>query len=280
MVHALSVDVEDWYHDCPQTLPGSRDSRVERHMELLLELLATHGARATFFFLGEVAERFPALVRRPLALGHEVGSHGYAHRPVNELTRREFRADVERSLQVIADAGGRRPFGYRAPYFSIKAGVHWPIETLAALGVHYDASVLAIDRPPGLELVCPRRPYRHPNGLWEVPVAVLQMLYFWHLPLASGSGLRILPHRLFDRCLRQFERDVGTGVFYLHPWEFDPEAQTGPQAGRVWLRVGRRRLAKRLSALMHRVRFAPIIEVFRAELTADGDALDGVGHAR
>jgi len=279
MVHALSVDVEDWYHDFPDDRPGSRDSRVERNMDLLLELLATHGARATFFFLGEVAERFPALARRTLALGHEIGSHGYRHRPVTELTRREFRADVHRSLQVIEAACGRRPGGYRAPYFSIKAGVRWPFEALGELGLLYDTSVLAIDRPPGLELVCPRVPYRHPNGLWEVPVAVLQMLHFWHLPLASGSGLRILPRRLFDRCLRQFERDVGAGVFYLHPWELDPNSPTGPGAGRAWLRIGRRRLAERLRALLQRVRFEPIVEVFRPQLRADGDEVRGTPDA-
>lgn len=278
MVHALSVDVEDWYHDCPHEAPGAPESRVERHMDILLELLAAHGARATFFFLGEVAERFPAMVRRTQALGHEIGSHGYSHRRVSDLTRREFRADVLRSMRVIADSCGERPIGYRAPYFSIKAGVRWPIDVLADLGVRYDASVLAIDRPPGLELVCPRRPFRHPNGLWEVPVAVMQMLHFWHLPLASGSGLRILPQRLFDRCLRQFERDVGVGVFYLHPWELDPGARTGPQAGRVFLRIGRRRLADRLAALMRRVRFKPIIEVFHSELVAAPGESGGAVH--
>lgn len=277
MVHALSVDVEDWYHDCPDDMPGDRDSRVERNTDLLLELLAAHGAHATFFFLGEVAERLPALVRRTLALGHEIGSHGYRHRRVGDLTRREFRADLDRSLRVIANACGQRPFGYRAPYFSIKVGVRWPLDTVAELGLLYDASILAIDRPPGLELVCPRTPFRHPNGLWEVPVAVLQMLHFWHLPLASGSGLRILPRRLFDRCLRRFERDVGVGVFYLHPWELDPDSPTGPGAGRVWLRIGRQRLVARLRNLLERVRFEPIIEVFRAQLIEPVHELRGAG---
>lgn len=279
MVHALSVDVEDWYHDYPEGGPVGRESRIERNMDLLLDLLAAHGARATFFFLGEVAERFPALARRTLAQGHEIGSHGYAHRPVGALTRREFHADVERSLRVIEDACGHRPVGYRAPYFSLKAGVHWPFAALAELGLRYDASVLAIDRPPGLELVCPRRPFRHPNGLWEVPVAVMQMLHFWHLPLASGSGLRILPQRLFYRCLRRFERDVGVGVFYLHPWELDPDARSGPRLGHLWLRIGRRRLAGRLSTLMRHVRFRPIVEVFHRQLldvdAGPGETIDG-----
>ena len=117
--------------------------------------MAAHGASATFFFLGDVAARFPALARRVAAAGHEVGSHGYTHRHVMQMTRREFRDDVTRSLRVIEDATGTAVHGYRAPYFSIKSDVGWPIEILAELGVRYDASILAIDRPPGLELVCP-----------------------------------------------------------------------------------------------------------------------------
>jgi polysaccharide deacetylase family protein (PEP-CTERM system associated) len=261
-MHALSVDVEDWYHDWVVDTAGPLESRVEGNMARLLDLLAAANARATFFFLGEVAERHPALVRRALAAGHELGSHGYRHRPVTQLTRREFREDVEHSLRVIEDAGGVAVLGFRAPYFSIKAGVRWPIEILGEIGLRYDASILAIDRPPGLELVCPRAPFRHANGLWEVPVAVLQMLHFWHLPLASGNGLRLAPQRLFERCLRRFERDVGAGVFYLHPWEIDPQSPTAFGAGRALLRVGRRRLVRRLEALLRNVRFAPVCEVF------------------
>ncbi len=265
MRHALSIDVEDWHHDAHLEVAGPAAHRVERNTDRLLELLGMHGARATFFFLGEVAESWPALVRKVAAVGHEIASHGYTHRPLGQLLRGEFRDDVGRSLSVLEDIAGTRVRGYRAPYFSIKAGVRWPIETLKELGLTYDSSVLGIDRPPGLELVTPRRPYRHENGLWEIPVAILQMLHFWHLPLASGSGLRLLPQRLLYRCVRRFERDVGAGVFYLHPWELDPDSPTGPGAGRWLLRVGRQRLATRLADLLTHRSFAPIVDVF-AEL--------------
>jgi polysaccharide deacetylase family protein (PEP-CTERM system associated) len=261
-LHALTVDVEDWYHDSGGGPPTALEGRVEANTLRLLEILAAHGAGATFFFLGDVAARCPALVRQVAAAGHEIGSHGYAHRRVMQMTRREFRDDVTRSLRVIEDAGGTAVRGYRAPYFSIKSGVGWPIEILAELGVRYDASILAIDRPPGLELVCPRVPFRHPNGLWEVPVAVLQMLHFWYLPLASGSGLRLLPRWLFERTVRQFERQVGPGVFYLHPWELDPESPVGAGAGRWLIRAGRSGLGKRLGALLRERTFAPIVGVF------------------
>jgi polysaccharide deacetylase family protein (PEP-CTERM system associated) len=259
--HALSVDVEDWYHD-GAVLAGATGERVEMNTDRLLELCAAAGARATFFVLGEVAARFPALVRRLAAAGHEIGSHGYQHRPLPAMLWREFRTDVQRSLRVLEDATGAPVHGFRAPYFSIKAGVRWPIDVLGELGVRYDSSVLPIDRAPGLELVCPRTPYRHHNGLWEVPVAILQVGAFWYLPLASGSGLRLLPERLMRRIVSRFERDVGAGLFYLHPWELDPASPTGPGRGRWLLRVGRERLSERLGRLLREKTFGPVTSVF------------------
>ena len=275
MVHALSIDVEDWYHDSDVQVSGAPEHRVELNTLRLLDLLAAHGVQATFFFLGEVAQRFPALARRVAEAGHEVGSHGYAHSRVMQMTRAEFRADVARSLRTIEDASGRPVWGYRAPYFSIKAGVQWPIEILAESGVRYDASILAIDRPPGLEVVCPRAPYRHQNGLWEVPVAVLRVGPFWHLPLASGTGLRVLPRRLLDRYVRRFEREVGAAVFYLHPWELDPDSPTAAGLGRWLLRVGRAALPRTLDALLRDYAFAPIAEVFAEQLGLRSDGRDG-----
>jgi polysaccharide deacetylase family protein (PEP-CTERM system associated) len=261
--HALSVDVEDWYHDGgpPPGLQPPRE-RVEPNTDRLLDLLAARGARATFFVLGDVAARYPGLVRRVAAAGHEIGSHGYAHRHLSDQLWREFRDDVARSVAVLQDVSGVPVRGFRAPYFGIKAGVRWPIELLGELGLRYDSSILAIDRPPGLELVCPRTPFRHANGLWEVPVAVLRLFYFWHLPLASGAGMRLLPPRVLARSLARFERDVGGGVFYLHPWELDPESPTARGVGRWLLRVGRERLASRLDSWLQKRRFVSIAEAF------------------
>ncbi len=260
--HALSVDVEDWFHDGGAVSDHGGRWRVERNTERLLECLVDAGARATFFVLGEVAARFPQLARRIAAAGHEIGSHGYAHRHLGDQLSGEFRLDLERSLRLLEDLLGAPVHGFRAPYFAIRAGVRWPIELLAAAGVTYDSSVLAIDRPPGLELVSPRTPYRHHNGLWEVPVAVLQLFHFWHLPLGSGAGVRIVPPPLLRRALARFERDVGAGTFYLHPWELDPDSPTPPGRGRWLLRIGRARLPGRLATLLRERRFLPIREVF------------------
>jgi len=268
--HALSVDVEDWHHDSGVD-PGGVGPRVETNTDRLLQLFADYGSRATFFVLGDVAARYPALVRRIAAAGHELGSHGYSHRPVMDLTRRELRDELRASRQAIEDATGVAVKGFRAPYFSIKAEVRWPVDIIHDSGFAYDASILAIDRPPGLELVTSRAPYQLHNGLWEVPVALLR-LGRWHLPLASGAGLRFLPACYIERLLRRFEREVGAGVFYLHPWEVDPLSPTGPGAGRWLLRIGRERLEPRWRQLSQHVQFAAIRDVFAAQLgsaTAD-----------
>jgi polysaccharide deacetylase family protein (PEP-CTERM system associated) len=269
--HALSVDVEDWYHD-GGLRPGSVASeRVVGNTERLLDLLAARGARATFFFLGEVAERYPGLVRRAAAAGHEIGSHGHRHRHLSKLLSHEFRDDVARSLAVLQDVLGAPVHGFRAPYFAIKAGVRWPIGLLGELGLRYDSSILAIDRMPGLELVCSRAPFRHHNGVWEVPVAVLQLLHFWHLPVASGAGLRMLPARLLRSGISRFEKEIGAGVFYLHPWELDPASPTGPGSARWLLRVGRARLAARLDELLQERQFVSISEAFPAVAADSND---------
>jgi polysaccharide deacetylase family protein (PEP-CTERM system associated) len=260
--HAFTVDVEDWYHDGYVGVWDAPQHRVETNTLHLLDLLAAHDSRGTFFFLGEVAEGHPSLVRRVAEAGHEIGSHGYRHRHLSEMLWREFRDDARRSRLVLEDASGQPIRGYRAPYFSIKADVHGPIEILAEAGFQYDSSILPIDRPPGLELVCPRSPFRHHNGLWEVPVATLQMFFFWHLPLASGAGLRIIPPSMLRRWVEKFERDVGSGVFYLHPWELDPASPTQRGAGRWLLRVGRERLPERLRLLLKERTFGRVDEVF------------------
>ena len=267
LVHALTIDVEDWYHDSRLEDTARLEQRVEANTLQLIDLLAEYDARATFFFLGEVAQQRPSLARRVREAGHEVGSHGYRHRRVGEYTRREFRDDVERSLRTIEDATGVAVRGYRAPYFSIKAGVRWPVEILAECGLLYDASVLAIDRPPGLELVCPRTPFALPCGLWEVPVAMLRVGPFWHLPLASGAGLRLLPRRLLDRFIRRFESDVGAGVFYLHPWELDVDQPrlNGKRSSQLRQYTNLHKTEPRLRRLLQEFRFAPIREAITGE---------------
>jgi polysaccharide deacetylase family protein (PEP-CTERM system associated) len=269
--NALTIDVEDWYHDaeglCAESA-GERPARVERNLTRMLDLCEQHGAKATLFVLGEVAERFPGLIRDAFSRGFEIASHGWRHRPIAAGLRREFRDDVARSMTTLEDLTGARVLGYRAPYFSMKAGVHWPGDVLAELAVGYDSSVLPVDRAPGLELVSPRSPYRLASGVWEVPVSISR-LWYWNLPLLGGFALRTLPIRFVERQLEAFNREVGPAVLHLHPWEIDPD---GPEpssvswALRSFKRVGRGALAGKLERLLGRHPFGTIADVFSAIL--------------
>jgi hypothetical protein len=190
------------------------------------------------------------------------------------MSHAQFYADVGHSLRVIEDAAGKAVRAYRAPYFSILKGMQWPLNALRDLGLRYDSSILATVGRPGLGLVSPRKPYRLANGLWEVPVAILQFAFVHYLPLASGGGVRLVPPALLNRWLRRFERDVGPGVFYVHPWEFDVESPTARRLSRWPLRLGRRRLTRRLATLMRDIQFGSIEEVFAAPL---GSSLSRLG---
>lgn len=268
MINALTIDVEDWYHDgdgIGDGCPGAPAARVDRNLRRLLDLLDTAGARATLFFLGEVAERFPGLVREAHARGHEIASHGCGHKPVRALLHREFREQLRRSIDLLSDVTGAKVCGYRAPYFSIRAGVAWPTRILAEEGIAYDSSILPIDRVPGLELVTPRAPYRLPSGVWEVPVSVSRYLFFWHLPLLGGFALRALPYGFLRRRLDEFNREVGPAVIHLHPWEIDPEGpevDSIPAVVRGFKKFGRRGLFAKLERLLCEVRLGSIATVF------------------
>jgi polysaccharide deacetylase family protein (PEP-CTERM system associated) len=267
LVNALTIDVEDWYHDGEGLRPAGgahENARVERNLRVLLDLLDATRARATLFVLGEVADRFPDLVRDAFRRGHEIASHGYRHRPVGAWLRREFRDDVARSRALLQDLTSAPVRGYRAPYFSIKAGVHWPGDVLAELEVGYDSSVLPIDRLPGLDLVSPRGPYRLASGVWEVPISV-NRFGFWNLPLCGGFALRVLPIGFVERRLAEFNRDVGPAVVHLHPWELDaggPEPASVPAAVRRLKSLGRSSLPRKLERLLAAHSFDSIAAVF------------------
>ena len=272
--HALTIDVEEWFHDDWRPDRGidwdRLPSTVATDVELLLGLLDTAGARATFFVLGDVARRQPALVRRLAAAGHEIASHGYAHRRVATQTRDEFAADVRTSLAVLSDLTGEAIAGYRAPYFLASPRDLWVIEVLAELELRYDASYRPLRWMPYLGRSIPRAPYRHPCGLWEFPLPFAEAFGGWNLPYAGGGAmLRFLPYGTIQRFLRAHERAIGPAVVYTHPWELDPVARTlpgTPRHVRIWKRLGRAQTLPRLRRLLEDFRFAPLRHVYAAEL--------------
>ena len=272
--HALTIDVEDWFHDDWRPNRGNDwddlPSTVEADVSTLLELLAGAQARATFFVLGDVANRRPALVRRIADAGHEIASHGYAHRPVASQGRREFAADVETSLRTLADCVGTSVRGYRAPYFLRDPSELWTIDVLAELGVRYDASYLPIRWLPFLGRSMPRAPYRHACGVWEFPLPIAEAFGGWNLPYAGGGlMLRVAPYGFIAKFLRAHEETVGSAVVYTHPWELDPVTRAlpgTPRHIRWWKKLSRGRTRENLERLLADFRFAPIREVYAGEL--------------
>lgn len=225
---ALSIDVEDWFHSenvksvVPRESWDSLDSRVARNTDRMLDILEERGARATFFILGWVAERFPGLVRRIAADGHEVASHGYGHELVYKLAPEAFASDVDRARKLIEDLSGQSVRGYRAPCFSI---TDWAVDVLQQAGYAYDSSMvpaLAHDRYGRLEAVDGRQPILEiRKGFYEVGISCLQ-IGSRGLPWGGGGYFRLAPYALWLRGAAAIRRAGKPYIFYIHPWEIDP----------------------------------------------------------
>ncbi|MDB5692890.1 MAG: hypothetical protein JWO81_1953 [Alphaproteobacteria bacterium] len=230
MLNALSVDVEDWFQVGAFENCIARDTwdalprRVEANADAVLALFEEAGVKATFFTLGWVAERHPALMRRIAAAGHEVASHGWDHARVFTLSPEGFRSDLKRARQAIEDSCGKTPSGYRAPSFSIDARTPWAHPILAEEGYAYSSSVapLAHDHYGWPE--APRFAHRPlpDSELIELPVTTVE---FAGRRLAAGGGgfFRLLPYRFSDWAIARVNGSEGRpAVFYFHPWEIDP----------------------------------------------------------
>lgn len=262
--HALTIDVEEHFHALalapwyPPERWGGLESRVAASTGRLLDLLAEAGARATCFVLGWVAERQPALVRRIVAEGHELASHGYGHAPLWALDRAAFRADVVRAKCVLEDVAGVAVRGYRAPSFSLGPASPWALAVLAETGHRYSSSTHPV-RLRGYASAAGARLAGRRDGVLEIPVSTLPAGPLGNLPFAGGAWFRLLPERwsawAWERAARAGEGPV---VFYLHPWEIDPDQPRPPGLDlRTRLRHygGLRRVEARLRRLFRRARF-------------------------
>ncbi len=230
-VNGLSVDVEDWFQvgafenvieraDWPALA-----TRVERNCDAILAMFADAGVSATFFALGWVAKRHPALMRRIADAGHEVASHGWDHARVFRMDAASFARDLSESRSAIEDAAGAPVTGYRAPSFSIDHRTPWAHEVLAEQGYTYSSSVAPVAHDHYGWREAPRFAFRPvaSSALLEIPVTTA---LFAGRRLAAGGGgfFRVLPYGFSRWAIRQVNRAEGRpAVFYFHPWEIDPE---------------------------------------------------------
>jgi polysaccharide deacetylase family protein (PEP-CTERM system associated) len=228
-VNALTVDVEDYFQVSAFERHIERDRwdaiprRVARNVDRLLELFESGGAHATFFTLGWVAERHPDLIRRIVAGGHELASHGYGHRRAADQPRGEFALDVARAKAILEDAGGVAVNGYRAPSFSIDERNPWTFDVLAEAGYRYSSSVYPVRHDHYGMPTAPRFPYRPNEKLIEVPVTTTRVLGN-NMPAGGGGYFRLLPYAVSRLAIRRVNRiDGQPAIFYMHPWEIDPD---------------------------------------------------------
>ena len=272
--NALTIDVEDYFQVEAFFKVIDRkdwdgyDCRVEANIDLILELLAETGSRATFFTLGWIAERYPRIVRSIVGLGHELASHGSDHRRADGQTRSEFLDDVRGAKALLEDIGGCAVKGYRAPSFSVSRHNLWVMETLAEAGYAYSSSTYPVVHdnygiPEG-----PRFPF-HPvaeHDFLEIPVSSLRLLgRNW--PCGGGGYFRLLPYKLSALALARVIREGRPCVFYFHPWEVDPDQPritTAPAKSRLRHYLNLEKMQPRLERLLRAFRWGRMDEIFLA----------------
>jgi len=228
--NAMTVDVEDYFQvsafapHIPRNQWDSLPCRVERNVTRILELLDTHSAKATFFTLGWIAERYPHLVREIVAGGHELASHGYGHLRASDQSEAEFRTDVTHAKKLLEDIAGVAVNGYRAPSFSIGHKNLWALDVLNEAGYLYSSSIYPVRHDHYGMPDAPRfkfQPRQH--ALLELPPTTMQLLGR-NYPASGGGYFRLLPYSLSAWMMRRVnQRDGESGIFYFHPWEIDPE---------------------------------------------------------
>jgi polysaccharide deacetylase family protein (PEP-CTERM system associated) len=281
MLNVMSIDVEDHFQTemmsrvVPRSAWKEMPCRVEQNTRRLFELFEKHKTRATFFFLGWVAEQYPALVREAAKLGHEVACHSYWHRRVYTISPDEFREDTKRAKEQIEDAGGTQVFGYRAPSFSMIPGTEWATEILGELGFLYDSSVHPIAHDIYGNENASREPYRiGTTGLLEIPISTLKF-GSKNFPFSGGGYFRLFPYSVTRWGIARLNRhEQKPAVFYLHPWEIDenpPKLTDDFRTNmRQYVRIGN--TARDLDHLLRDFHFSSIFEVLGAEFLTPTNA--------
>ena len=228
ITNALTIDVEDYFQVSAFAPYIRRDDwdncecRVERNVARILALLDTAGVKATFFTLGWIAERYPAVVRDIVAGGHELASHGYGHQRASDLTPEQFLDDITRAKSLLEDLGRVEVRGYRAPSFSIGAeNRDWAFACLERAGYRYSSSVYPVRHDHYGMPDAPRFSHQVHADLIEVPPTTVR-LFNRNLPASGGGYFRLMPYGLSRRLIERVNRvDRQAAVFYFHPWEID-----------------------------------------------------------
>ena len=273
--NAMTIDVEDYFQVSAFARHISRDDwhhlpcRIERNMDVILKLLDEHDAKATFFTLGWIAERYPEMVKRICDNGHEIASHGYHHLKASEQTMEEFRQDVKSSKALLEDISGCKVKGYRAPSFSINGENLWALDVLKDEGYEYSSSIYPIRHDHYGMPDAPRFGFRPqgPDGILEIP-ATTAAFFGRNLPASGGGYFRMLPYPLSRFLMNRVNaKDGESCIFYFHPWEIDPGQPRQQGVGfktRFRHYVNLSRMEDKISSLLLDFQWGRMDEIFLA----------------
>jgi len=275
MQHALSVDVEDWYQSTVDDRAAITDA-FEADTRRVLDALARHDVRGTFFVLGLAAEKAPHVVKAIADAGHEIQSHGYGHRSNFEMDEASLRADLVRNKALLEDLVGREVFAYRSPAFSVDERNLWVLDVLAETGHRYDSSIFPAKRPrygiagypPEPRVVTTERGHR----IIEAPVACFRWMGR-RVPVGGGGYFRLWPYAMLRKAWRRLEAAGRPGIVYMHPYEYNPTQldayrDTVSFKTRLHQGLGRKAFPGKVDRLLREFRFGPMQEVL-ADLLAE-----------
>lgn len=268
--NALTVDVEDYFQVsafAPYIDRSAWDTcecRVEDNVMRILDQFDKHSAKATFFTLGWVAERYPQIVREIVRRGHELASHGYGHQRASELDEAAFREDITRAKRLLEDISGQRVRGYRAPSFSIATGNLWAFDCLLDTGHEYSSSVYPIAHDHYGMPDAPRFRYEPRPGLVEIPPTTVNA-FSRNWPASGGGYFRLMPYAMSRQLIRRVNQvDGQSAVFYFHPWEVDPDQPRIPAGFKARFRhyLNLARMQSRLDHLLSDFKWGRMDEIF------------------
>ncbi|MBI5303419.1 MAG: DUF3473 domain-containing protein [Chloroflexi bacterium] len=272
MKNAISIDLEDWF--CAYNLNikiedwDKQELRVVANTRRVLDVLAKHNTRATFFVLGWVAARVPDLLREIESAEHEIATHGYSHTLLTEMTPDAFEQDLANALRVTRACVSQKIIGYRAPSFTITRKTLWALDILAKLGIAYDSSIFPISGHPDYGIGDAPLVIHQRGALTEVPMSVAEIAGK-RVPCSGGGYFRVFPYALTTYLMRQVNRAGRPVIFYLHPWEFDPDQPrrnlSRSKAFRHYFNLDQ--TARRLDRLLSEFEFAPIKEILNGTRT-------------
>ncbi|WP_319525821.1 XrtA system polysaccharide deacetylase [uncultured Desulfosarcina sp.] len=267
----LTIDVEDYYQVSafegvidPNSWPKF-ESRVERNIQVILDLLQKRNIKATFFIVGWIAENYPQMVKKIYKQGHEIGCHSYWHRKVYDLKPESFREDTYRAKHTLEDIIGAPIKGYRAPSYSITKKSLWALDILAKLGFLYDSSIFPTYHDNYGIPDAPRFAYKlEAQQMVEFPISTTRLLGR-NLPISGGGYFRLFPYALTRKALRQInDKEKKPFIFYLHPWEIDPDQPRVKNASRLSKfrhYVNLHTTQEKFSRLLNDFQFSPIANI-------------------